>query len=121
MRRHSTIIIIGAVLTTLLFALAALARDRGALNGTWTMVPARSDFAGQSVVQSGSVTIDERQSIITLSRKFIAKRKESPFAQTPRLSQALRRLVACAAEESVIGQCIQCRAACPRFAQVSSG
>jgi len=71
MRRHSTIIIIGAVLTTLLFAFAALARDRGALNGTWTMVPARSDFAGQSVVQSGTVTIDERQSIITVSRKFV--------------------------------------------------
>ena len=71
MRRHSTIAIIGAVLTTLLFALAAFAHDRTALNGTWTMVPAKSDFAGQSVVQSGTVTIDERQGIITVSRKFV--------------------------------------------------
>jgi hypothetical protein len=71
MNRHSTITFVGAVLTTLLFAFGAFAHDRTALNGTWTMVPARSDFAGQSVVQSGTVTIDERQGIITVSRKFV--------------------------------------------------
>jgi len=33
-------------------------------------VPAKSDFAGQPVVQTGAVTINERQGIITVSRNF---------------------------------------------------
>jgi hypothetical protein len=60
----------GAVLTTLL-AFSALARDHSALNGTWTLVPTQSDFAGQPVVQTGTVTINERQGIITVSRNFV--------------------------------------------------
>ena len=44
-------------MTTLLFAFSAVARDHSALNGTWTLVPAKSDFAGQPVVQTGTVTI----------------------------------------------------------------
>jgi hypothetical protein len=71
MRTHSTATIAGAVLTTLLFAFPAFAREHTALNGTWTMVPAKSDFAGQPVVQSGTVTIDERQGNITVSRSFV--------------------------------------------------
>jgi hypothetical protein len=41
-----------------------------ALNGTWTLVPAKSDFAGQAVVQTGTVTINDRQGNITVSRNF---------------------------------------------------
>ena len=59
-----------AALTTLLLAFSAFARDHSALNGTWTLVPARSDFAGQPVVQTGTVTITERQGDITVSRNF---------------------------------------------------
>jgi hypothetical protein len=58
-------------LTTLLFAFSAFARDHSALNGTWTLVPAKSDFAGQRVVQAGTVTIDDRQGNITVSRSFV--------------------------------------------------
>ena len=58
-------------MTTILFAFSAIARDRSALNGTWTLVPAKSDFAGQSVVQIGTVTIDDRQGNITVSRSFV--------------------------------------------------
>jgi len=61
----------GAVLATLLFAFSAFARDHNALNGTWTLVPAKSDFAGQSVVQTGTVTISDRQGIIIVSRNFV--------------------------------------------------
>jgi hypothetical protein len=61
----------GAVLTALLFAFAAFAHDHRALNGTWTLVPAKSDFAGQRVVQTGTVTINEREGNITVSRSFI--------------------------------------------------
>jgi hypothetical protein len=31
---------------TLLFVFSAVARDHSALNGTWTLVAAKSDFAG---------------------------------------------------------------------------
>jgi hypothetical protein len=70
MKTYSTTIT-AAVLTTLLFACSAIARDHRALNGTWTLVPTKSDFAGQSVVQTGTVTIDDRQGIITVSRSFV--------------------------------------------------
>ena len=69
MRRYPTIT--GAVLTTLLLAFSASARSHSAMNGTWTLVPARSDFAGQSVLQTGTVTIDDRQGNITISRSFV--------------------------------------------------
>ena len=61
----------GAVLTTLLFAFSAFASDHSALNGVWTLVPANSDFAGQPVVQTGTVTINDRQGNITVSRSFV--------------------------------------------------
>jgi hypothetical protein len=71
MRTYSTTAITGAVLTTLLFAFSAFARDHSALNGTWTLVPAKSDFAGQPVVQTGTVTIADREGIIIVSRSFV--------------------------------------------------
>lgn len=58
------------MLATLLIAGSAGARDKSALNGTWSLVPARSDFAGQSVVQTGTVTINDHQGVITVTRKF---------------------------------------------------
>jgi hypothetical protein len=71
MRKYSTAAITGAVLTILLFAFTAFARDHSALNGTWTLVPAKSDFAGQPVVQTGTVTIADRQGIIIVTRSFV--------------------------------------------------
>jgi hypothetical protein len=71
MRTYSTTTIAGAVLATLLFAFSAFARDHSALNGTWTLVPAKSDFAGQPVVQTGTVTIADREGIIIVSRSFV--------------------------------------------------
>lgn len=58
-------------MTTLLLAVSAFARDHTLLNGTWTLVPTKSNFAGQPVVQTGTVTINERQGIITVSRNFV--------------------------------------------------
>jgi hypothetical protein len=51
-------------------AFSAFAREHTALNGTWTLVPEKSDFAGQPVMQSGTVTINEREGNITVSRSF---------------------------------------------------
>jgi hypothetical protein len=58
-------IIAAAFLTTLLFA-----REHTALNGTWALIPTRSEFNGQPVMQTGTVTINERQGDITVSRNF---------------------------------------------------
>src|SRR6202049_206683 len=71
MRTHTTTTIAGAILIALLFTLSAFARDHNALNGTWTLVPAKSDFAGQAVVQTGTVTIADREGIIIVSRSFV--------------------------------------------------
>lgn len=71
MRTFSSTTVIGAVLTTLLFTTSAFAGDHKALNGTWTLIPAKSDFAGQPVVQSGTVTIHDREGIIVVTRSFI--------------------------------------------------
>jgi hypothetical protein len=70
MKTYSTTRIAGAVWTALLFAFCAFASDHSALNGTWTLVPARSDFAGQPVLQTGTVTIADREGIIIVSRSF---------------------------------------------------
>jgi len=70
MRQHSSNAIAGAVLATFLFGFAAFARDHSELNGTWTLVPASSDFAGQPVVQTGTVTIADREGIIIVERSF---------------------------------------------------
>ena len=71
MKTYSTITIAGAVLTTLLFAFPAYANDHSALNGAWTLEPAVSNFAGQPVVQTGTVTISDRQGVIVISRSFV--------------------------------------------------
>jgi hypothetical protein len=70
MKTHSTAAIAGTVLAALLFASAASARDHIALNGVWALVPAKSNFGGQPVVQTGTVTIDDRQGNIAVTRNF---------------------------------------------------
>ena len=71
--------IAGAVLTTLLFAFSAVAHEHTALNGTWTLVPAKSDFAGQPVVQTGTVTISDREGIIIVTRNFVYEGASETF------------------------------------------
>jgi hypothetical protein len=60
-------------------AYSAFARGHSALNGTWTLVPAKSDFAGQPVVQTGTVTINDRQGNITVSRSFVYEGASETF------------------------------------------
>src|SRR5271155_902931 len=73
MRTRSTLIM------TLLLAMPGFARDHRAMNGTWTMVPAKSDFAGQPVVQTGTVTINDREGIVTVSRSFVYEGANETF------------------------------------------
>jgi hypothetical protein len=62
--------IIGAALTAVLFACSAFAHDHNAMNGTWTLVPTRSEFAGQPVMQTGTVTISSEGDVIIVTRSF---------------------------------------------------
>jgi hypothetical protein len=63
--------VLTGILTTFLFTSSAFARDHNILNGTWMLEAAKSDFAGQPVVQTGSVTISARDGIIIVSRNFV--------------------------------------------------
>ena len=49
---------------------AALAGSHHALNGTWRLIPARSDFAGEPMIQTGTITIYDREHNIYVSRNF---------------------------------------------------
>jgi hypothetical protein len=73
MRKYSV------TLTTLFFALSTFALDHSALNGTWTLVPAKSDFAGQPVVQTGTVTINDDRGVTVVSRSFVYKGANETF------------------------------------------
>jgi len=71
MKTYTIAAIAGAILTIATAGPAAFARSHEEFNGTWTLVPAKSDFAGQSVLQTGTVTINQREGILTVSRKFV--------------------------------------------------
>ena|ERR1022692_2862431 len=71
MKTNITTRVSRAVLLALLFAFSALGRDHSLLNGTWTLAPTGSDFAGQAVVQTGTVTISDREGIVIVSRSFV--------------------------------------------------
>lgn len=79
MRTYSATRITGAILTNLVFAFSVLARDHSALNGTWTLVPAKSDFAGERVVQTGTVTIADRDGVIIVERHFVYEGANETF------------------------------------------
>lgn len=73
MKKTSATVIAGAVLAAVLFAIfavTAIARGHKELNGAWSLIPAKSDFAGEPAIQSGTVTIFDREGNITVSRDF---------------------------------------------------
>jgi len=79
MRTNSNAFVSAAILATLILVAPAFANHHTALNGTWTLLPAKSDFAGQPVIQTGSVTIDEREGIISVSRNFVYQGASETF------------------------------------------
>jgi hypothetical protein len=52
------------------FAACALAVNHHELNGTWQLMPQRSEFHGEPAIQTGSVTIADREGNIYVSRDF---------------------------------------------------
>jgi hypothetical protein len=71
MSTFSTARIAGVALTALFFAFTVFAYDHSFLNGTWMLAPAKCDFAGQPAIQSGTVTIHDRDGIIIIERNFV--------------------------------------------------
>ncbi|HEX5226502.1 MAG TPA: hypothetical protein VFW44_02280 [Bryobacteraceae bacterium] len=58
-----------AALGVAVFSSVALAHHHQ-LNGTWQLVPSRSQFNGEVPVQSGTVTINDREGNISVERNF---------------------------------------------------
>ena len=49
---------------------SAFAVNHHMLNGTWQLVPARSEFNGEPAIQTGTVTINDREHNVYVQRNF---------------------------------------------------
>ena len=67
---HTCTIFLGSFAILVLFAVSAFAANHHQLNGTWNLVPAESEFGGEPAIQTGSVTINDREHNITVTRSF---------------------------------------------------
>jgi hypothetical protein len=64
------------------FAASAFATNHHSLNGTWRLIPDRSDFAGGTMIQSASITINDRQHNISISRNFTSEGENTTASYT---------------------------------------
>lgn len=56
--------------TLVMFAGLGFAANHHELNGTWQLVPQRSELHGQPAIETGTVTINDREGNIYVSRNF---------------------------------------------------
>jgi len=70
MSRQMCKFFLGLGVALALLAGSAMAGDHHRLNGTWVLEPTRSNFAGEPVIQTGTVTINDREHNIYISRSF---------------------------------------------------
>jgi hypothetical protein len=70
MRRNLRKIFLGYTFGLVLFATAVIAANHHSLNGTWALEPTRSNFGGEPAIQTGTVTINDREHNITVTRNF---------------------------------------------------
>jgi hypothetical protein len=56
--------------TLAIFAGFAWAGNHHELNGTWQLVPARSELNGEPAIQTGTVTINDREHNVYVQRSF---------------------------------------------------
>jgi hypothetical protein len=70
MNKQSIKLICGICFVAILCSFSAFGRDHRTLNGTWKLVPVKSDFAGQAVIQTGTITIDAQGDIVDVTRNF---------------------------------------------------
>jgi hypothetical protein len=62
---------LATISTLILVSASALAMDHHALNGTWRLIPTRSEFNGEPMIQSGTVTIGYRDRNIYISHDYV--------------------------------------------------
>jgi hypothetical protein len=70
MRKQSCRNFLMGAATVAIFAGLAAANNHHDLNGTWQLVPARSELNGEPTIQTGSVTINDRERNIYVQRNF---------------------------------------------------
>jgi len=58
------------VFAVVLFTGCALASNHQSMNGVWQLVPERSEFNGEPAIQAGTVTINDREHNVYVSRNF---------------------------------------------------
>jgi hypothetical protein len=63
-------------------AATALAANHHSLNGTWKLIPEKSDFAGGTMIQSASITLNDRQHNISISRNFTSEGENTTSSYT---------------------------------------
>jgi len=63
-------LIAGMFLAACLLTASVFGHDHKVMNGTWSLIPEKCDFGSQPPIEHGTVTIDERQGNITVSRNF---------------------------------------------------
>ena len=61
---------LGVFAALALFAAPALASHHHELNGTWQLVPARSELHGEPAIQTGTVSINDREGNVWVERNF---------------------------------------------------
>ena len=71
MNKQATAFISAVFMAVLLCTLSAFGGDHSAFNGTWTLVPVKSDFAGQAIIQTGTINIHGQGDIIVVTRNFV--------------------------------------------------
>jgi hypothetical protein len=68
--------------TLAIFAGCALAVNHHELNGSWQLIPERSEFHGEPAIQTGTVTIEDREGNIYVSRNFSYDRVDQSASST---------------------------------------
>ena len=70
MSRQSSRNFLRCAATAVLLAGCAFANNHHSMNGTWQLTPERSEFHGEPAIQTGTVTINDRERNIYVSRNF---------------------------------------------------
>lgn len=63
-------IFIGCVTAVVLFTACAWANDHHRMNGVWQLIPASSESNGEPAIQTGTVTVNDREGNIFVQRNF---------------------------------------------------
>lgn len=93
MRNFSCKTFVTTAAALLMFSTVALAESHGVLNGTWTLVPERSQLNGEPAIESGTVTFNNAGRNVNLTQHFTvadpAQSIASSFTMNGRTNNAM--------------------------------